>query len=61
MIVLITHIIEGQKGKQSISNFDIVSLSNGVSSLTRVRLFSPILQHKKTSSLTIVRQITSFS
>ena len=43
--------MKGKKGRQSNSNFDVVSLSNGVSSLTQVRLLS---------SLTQVRLLTPF-
>ena len=35
--------MKGKKGRQSNSNFDVVSLSNGVSSLTQVRLLTPFL------------------
>ena len=37
----------GKKVKYSNSNYDVVSLSNGESSLTRVRLLSPFLQHER--------------
>ena len=39
--------IRREKGKVVNSNYDVVSLSNGVSSLDRVRLLSPILQHER--------------
>ena len=38
--------MKDKKGKYSKSNYD-VSLSNGVSSLTWVRLLTPFLQHER--------------
>ena len=39
--------MKGKKGNQSYSNYDVVSLSNGVSSQTRARLFIPFLQDER--------------
>ena len=39
--------MKSKKGNSSNSKYDVVSLSNGVNSLARVRLFIPFLQHKR--------------
>ena len=39
--------MKGKKGKKFNSNYDVVSLSNRFSSLTRLKLLSPFLQHER--------------
>ena len=39
--------MKGKKGKYSNSNYDVVSLSIGISSLTRVTLVTQFFKHER--------------